>query len=84
MAKLVVTGGAGFLGFHICNRLKDKYEKILVLDIDDFRKEEYPDNVEYKKVDIRDFEALKEEFKGYDEVVHGAAALPLWKPKDIY
>jgi len=84
MAKLVVTGGAGFLGFHTCNRLKDKYEKILVLDIDDFRKEEYPDNVEYKKVDIRNFEALKEAFKGYDEVVHGAAALPLWKPKDIY
>ena len=47
MAKLVVTGGCGFLGFHLCKKLSDKYEKILVIDIDDFRKEGYPANVEY-------------------------------------
>lgn len=84
MAKLVVTGGSGFLGFHICKKLADKYEKILVLDIDTFRAEEYPKNVEYKKVDVRDFNALKDAFKGYDAVVNGAAALPLWKPEDIH
>ncbi|HNZ29682.1 MAG TPA: NAD(P)-dependent oxidoreductase, partial [Candidatus Goldiibacteriota bacterium] len=84
MAKLVVTGGAGFLGFHICKKLADKYEKILVLDIDTFRKEDYAANVEYKKVDVRDFEAVKEALKGYDAVVNAAAALPLWKKKDIY
>ena len=84
MAKLIVTGGAGFLGYHICNRLKDKYEKILVIDIDEFRKEEYPGNCEFVRGDVRDFDFLKEAFKGYDAVVHGAAALPLWKPKDIY
>jgi nucleoside-diphosphate-sugar epimerase len=83
MAKLIVTGGCGFLGFHVCAKLKDKYEKILIIDIDDFRKEEYPANVEYKKIDVRDYDALKEAFKGYDAVVNGAAALPLWKEKDI-
>jgi nucleoside-diphosphate-sugar epimerase len=84
MEKLIVTGGAGFLGFHICQKLHDKYEKILVLDVDEFRKEEYPSNVEYKKVDVRDFEALKKAFAGYDMVIHAAAALPLASRKTIY
>jgi nucleoside-diphosphate-sugar epimerase len=84
MAKLIITGGCGFLGFHLCTRLKDKFEKILIIDIDTFRTGEYPPNVEYKKVDVRDFEGLKEAFKGYDLVVHAAAALPLFKAKDIY
>lgn len=83
MPNLVVTGGCGFLGLHICNRLKDKYEKILVIDIDEFNKSEYPDNVQYKKLDVRDFDGLNNAFKGYDFVVNGAAALPLWNPKDI-
>ncbi|HPD19252.1 MAG TPA: NAD-dependent epimerase/dehydratase family protein, partial [Candidatus Goldiibacteriota bacterium] len=84
MSNLVVTGGCGFLGIHICNRLKDKYEKILVIDIDEFNKNEYPENVIYKKLDIRDYDGLKEAFNGYDLVVNAAAALPLWKPKDIH
>lgn len=84
MAKLVVTGGAGFLGYHICNRLKDKYDEFLVIDIDKFNPDEYPANTKYLKLDIRDFENLKNAVKGYDLIVHGAAALPLWNPKDIY
>ncbi len=84
MAKLVVTGGAGFLGYHICNRLKDKYDEFLVIDIDKFNSEEYPGHTKYLKLDIRDFGSLKSAIKGYDQVVHAAAALPLWNPKDIY
>ena len=84
MEKLVITGGAGFLGYHIANQLKDKFEKILIIDIDEFHPEEYPENVEYKKIDIRNKNKLEEAFQGYDKIVHAAAALPLWKPKDIY
>jgi nucleoside-diphosphate-sugar epimerase len=84
MAKLIVTGGCGFLGIHVCKELQKKFTKILVVDIDEFRKQEYPKNVEYKKIDVRDLESLKKAFKGYDAVVHAAAALPLWKEKDIY
>jgi nucleoside-diphosphate-sugar epimerase len=84
MAKLIVTGGCGFLGLHVCRKMSKKFSKILVVDIDEFKKEEYPKNVEYKKIDIRDLEALKKAFKGYNAIVHAAAALPLWKEKDIY
>jgi nucleoside-diphosphate-sugar epimerase len=84
MAKLIVTGGCGFLGFHVCKKFSKKYSKILVIDIDEFRAAEYPKNVQYIKQDIRDFEGLKKAFRGYDAVVNCAAALPLWKPKDIF
>ncbi len=84
MAKLIVTGGCGFLGFHVCKKLSKKYSKILVVDIDEFRKGDYAKNVEYVKLDVRDLEGLKKAFKGYDAVVNAAAALPLWKASDIY
>lgn len=84
MAKLVVTGGCGFLGVHVCKKFAEKYSEILVVDIDDFRKDDYAKNVRYIRQDIRDLEGLKREFKGFDAVVNAAAALPLWKPKDIY
>lgn len=81
--KLAVTGGAGFLGYHICTRLKDKFDEILVLDVAPMNATEYPDNVTYAQADIRDSWALKKHLEGVDLVVHGAAALPLWKRQDI-
>ncbi|MEW6007737.1 MAG: NAD-dependent epimerase/dehydratase family protein [bacterium] len=81
--NLIITGGAGFLGYHLYNQLFDKYDEILVIDIAPFSSSEYPKNVKYIKGDIRDLSLLKRAFEGYDFVVHSAAALPLWKKKDI-
>lgn len=80
---LAVTGGAGFLGYHICNELNDKYKKIYVIDIQDMDSNEYPDNVEFFKLDIRENKKLTKIFQDVDEVIHAAAALPLWKPNEI-
>lgn len=82
--KLAVTGGAGFLGYHLCNRLAEKFDEILVIDISPIVSAEYPDNVKYFNVDVRDFEALDTILANADVVVHGAAALPLWKKEDIF
>lgn len=82
--RLAVTGGAGFLGYHLCKELSDKYEEILVLDIAPIKPEEYPPTAKYINVDIRDAKRLSEVFKGIDHLVHGAAALPLWKRKEIF
>ncbi|MFP3904867.1 MAG: NAD-dependent epimerase/dehydratase family protein, partial [Armatimonadota bacterium] len=82
--KLAVTGGAGFLGYHICNQLADEYDEILVLDIAPLNEDEYPDNVTYAEVDIRDQETVKEVFTDVDVAVHAAAALPLWTPDEIF
>jgi nucleoside-diphosphate-sugar epimerase len=82
--KLAVTGGAGFLGFHLCNQLREKYDEILVLDIAPIDQEEYPANVRYFRADVRNREKLDEIFRDADAVVHAAAALPLWKKRDIF
>lgn len=81
--KIAVTGGSGFLGFHLCDRLAEKYDEISVIDIAPIDTKEYAGNVKYFNVDIRDFIALDKIFSNVDVVVHGAAALPLWKKKDI-
>ena len=82
--KLAVTGGAGFLGFHICNKLANRFEKIFVIDIAPIDSSEYPENVIYSQVDVRNFTALNNVFSKADVVIHAAAALPLWRKKDIF
>lgn len=80
--RVVVTGGAGFLAYHIANQLADKAQ-IHLLDIDEFRAEDYPRGVTWGKCDVRDRAALERELQGADVIVHAAAGLPLWKSKDI-
>ncbi|MDP8254747.1 MAG: NAD(P)-dependent oxidoreductase [Candidatus Alcyoniella australis] len=82
--RLIVTGAAGFLGYHICNELAEHYDEIVALDVADFVENEYPAKTSFHKVDIRDLDALKALFAGGGLVAHAAAALPLWKPEDIY
>jgi nucleoside-diphosphate-sugar epimerase len=82
--KLAVTGGAGFLGYHICKRLSEKFSEIYALDISPFEKKEYPENTKFLSVDVREKRKVLEGLKGIDIIVHSAAALPLWKRKDIF
>jgi nucleoside-diphosphate-sugar epimerase len=82
--KIAVTGGAGFLGYHLCRELADKFDEILVMDIAPIDRKEYPPHCQYKRVDVRDKQKLIEYFNGIDFVIHGAAALPLWSKKDIF
>ena len=82
--NLAITGGAGFLGYHLCNKLFNKYDNIFVLDIAPIDDREYPHNIKFVNSDVRDLERLKTIFKDIDIVIHAAAALPLWKKKDIF
>jgi len=84
MAKLAITGGSGFLGYHIANQLKDKYKEIKIIDVETPDMNEYPKNVSFFKADIREHSKIVNILKDIDEVVHGAAALPLRKPKEIF
>jgi nucleoside-diphosphate-sugar epimerase len=81
--KLAITGGAGFLGYHICNKLADKY-KLLIIDIAPIDPNEYPQDIEYLNIDVRNYDMINHSLKGVDFVIHAAAALPLWRKKDIY
>ena len=82
--KYLITGGAGFLGINLVRNLHSRGHEITSLDIVDF---DYPDmNSKIKIItgDIRDRQKVLEVVKGQDIIVHTAAALPLYKPEDIY
>lgn len=82
--KVLITGGAGFLGLHLARFFsKNKYE-VHLLDIADFNKKEYPKNCHFIKANIRNKTLMSQYIKGIDFVVHAAAALPLWKLEDIF
>lgn len=85
---IAVTGGAGFLGYHVVNHFheKDAGSSFVLLDIADYIEGDYPEGTEFLTADIRDRESLVEALGGreLDCVIHAAAALPLWKPEDIF
>ncbi|HLL40116.1 MAG TPA: NAD-dependent epimerase/dehydratase family protein [Rubrobacteraceae bacterium] len=81
--KVLITGGAGFLGINLVRHLLAKGYALASLDVEDF---DYPErhNIEAIKGDIRDKMLLNRAMEGVDFVVHTAAALPLYSPEDIY
>jgi nucleoside-diphosphate-sugar epimerase len=81
--KVLVTGGAGFLGINLIRYLLERGHEAVSLDIADF---DYPekDRITVIKGDIRKRADVEKAMQGVDQVVHTAAALPLYSPKDIY
>ena len=81
--RVLITGGAGFLGLHIARFFAKKKWDIKILDIAAFPQEEYPEGTEYLHGDVRDYEKVSEAIKGCDVVIHAAAALPLRSRHEI-
>jgi len=82
--EFLITGGSGFLGINLVRHLLAGQQRVTVLDIADF---DYPDvreRVRFIRGDIRNPEDVRSAMEGVDIVVHAAAALPLYKPEDIY
>ena len=76
MKKCLVTGGAGFIGSHIVEKLLEMGHLVTVIDNEssDGHDEYYWDSrATNHKVDITDLEAIKPLFKGIDVVYHLAA-----------
>jgi nucleoside-diphosphate-sugar epimerase len=81
---VTITGGAGFLGINLARYLHSRGFAVTSLDIADFDYPDMRDKVTVVSGDIRDREAVDRAVEGADYVVHTAAALPLYKPQDIY
>ncbi len=77
MARWLITGGAGFIGSHIAEKLVQKGEKVRVLDNFSSGKKDYLKNIKTKIEliigDIRDEAAVQRSCKGMDYVLHEAA-----------
>jgi nucleoside-diphosphate-sugar epimerase len=81
--RCLVTGGAGFLGINLVRYLLDRGHEVVSLDTAPF---DYPERDRITEVqgDIRDRAAVDRAMQGCDLVVHGAAALPLYTPAEIF
>ncbi|MDP8259729.1 MAG: SDR family oxidoreductase [Candidatus Gygaella obscura] len=77
MSVFLVTGGAGFIGSHIVERLVKQNHTVKVLDNFVSGKEEnlspFLDKIELIKGDIRDEVVLSKAVKGCDYILHQAA-----------
>jgi len=82
--KVLITGGAGFLGLHLAKFFKQKKWQVSLLDIADYPSHEYDNQgFELLKVDVRDKQKVDQAVIGKDVIIHTAAALPLWSREDI-
>lgn len=81
---ILITGGSGFLGINMVRKLFELGEThIRTIDIAEF---DYPekDKVDAVLGDVRDLDAVRKCMKDVKYVIHTAAALPLYKEKDIF
>lgn len=81
---ILVTGGAGFLGINLIRYLLARGYATASLDIAPFAYPDVADRVRVINGDIRDEAAVAQAMDGVDAVVHTAAALPLYPPREIY
>jgi len=82
--RVLITGGSGFLGINLCRYLHARGYRINVLDLVDFDYSDMAGKVRFFKGDIRNPGDMKKAMEDCSIVVHTAAALPLYKPEDIY
>jgi len=72
--KILVTGGAGFIGSYLCRRLlKGKVKPIVLDNLSIGKKENVPLGCEFVKGDIRNFSLAKRLVKQVDAIYHLAA-----------
>ena len=78
--RILITGGAGFIGRAVCRELLGRGHEVKVLDSlieqvhgDRERPEDLPDEVELIRADVRNGDAVARALKDVDSVVHLAA-----------
>lgn len=70
MAKVVVTGGSGFIGSHVVDALCDAGHQVTVLD---HRVRPHRTDVGYEDIDVMDFSSVLAATRGAEHIFHLAA-----------
>lgn len=86
MAKILVTGGAGFIGSNFSNIMADKDHEVTAFDdLSLGKRENLSEKVKFVKGDINKYEDLEKAGRDFDYIVHLAASssAPMFA-KDMY
>lgn len=76
MTRVLVTGGAGFIGHHLVRALIDRGLDVVVLDdLSIGRRENVPESVRLVVGDVRDPSSVRAALQGVDAVFHLAAVV---------
>ena len=84
--RILITGGAGFIGSHLVRRFVSTYPEYLIVNLDkltyagnleNLKDIEHASNYIFEKVDIVDADAVKEVFKKHAKTIlkYGAAVV---------
>lgn len=74
MKKVLVTGGAGFIGSNLVDKLIERGDKVVIIDnLSTGKKENINPQADFHELDILDLEKIKSLFTGIDYVFHLAA-----------
>jgi len=77
--KILVTGGSGFVGRHLCRELKSRGHSVTALSRRP-SEGDLPGGVEKAMGDVTAYDSLLEPMRGMDAVVNLVALSPLFKP----
>jgi dihydroflavonol-4-reductase len=86
MSRVLVTGGAGFIGSHLVALLVERGQSVRVLELPTAPVDHLPlKQIELVHGDIRDRSCVEKAVRGCDEVYHLAANPHLWaRPRSLF
>lgn len=86
MAKVVVTGAAGFLGGHVVDMLVERGDEVraMALPTEDTSRLDALPGVEVVRGDLTDVESLKRAVQGVERVYNVAAKTGPWGLEEVY
>jgi len=77
--KVLVVGGSGFIGSHLCRELQSRGHSVTAMSRSP-NSEDLPDGVEKAMGDVTDYDSIAGAFEGKDAVVNLVALSPLFEP----
>src|ERR1035437_2709827 len=81
MKKILVTGGAGFIGTNLCNELRSRGHNVIACDLYNTERDNYI------RCDVRNYRQIEQVFNQYgpfDFVYHLAAEYGRWNGEAYY
>ena len=79
--NVLITGGAGFIGSHVVDKLRDQGINVLIYDLSGVQRKIHRDDVTFIPGSILDMESLRVAMSGVDAVFHLAAVADV---KDVF